>query len=584
MEQTVQDSLITINHWLKLGNVERAKEEAEWMIEEGPEDASGYLCLAYVYYYGLQEVEESIKYLEEALRLDHKEEMILLIALEIFAEQKNMKRVQELTEIGMKNYPENAKFHIYMGQVNIFAKKIVEALACYEKAMELDLENEKYVGSYAILLYYHFPERKEERLRAEKRALELNPENVDNLVNFAVLAKEDGNFKKARMLAEAAMKLEPNRKEVKTIYSDTIATKHKFCAFMASVTHLLHRPFLKFCKSLRFLGEKFPKTGLTFVLFVYITGWILPIYFTGWYAGSVYIALLIMYFISGGIKSKILKEVGLGSELDDAYNKRKNRINREIEILNMEIEMRRKENYTATTPKLLEEGVETQLEKFWSSGAVFEKGSMEKENVSSQQKLSEKEHKEIKEYSRIKSPGYNGWYIFIVAMLLVSIVYRSIGYYQHTKEVNKNEGPKISEEAKQAIVEYNSEELEKQMEKTDVYIIALTLASFKKSDLSEDSLRESVEEGYIANIIEKSGQPSLESLKNSRMTKIYEENSKTYVLLNSDDGSRFILEMLSNKINRIYGETWDNSEGEIQIYYELLQKLETNGVKPDVRE
>lgn len=582
MGQTVQDNMITVNHWLKLGNVERAKEEAEWMIQDDPEDASGYLCLAYVYYYGLQEVEESIKNLEEALRIDHADDTILLVALEIFCGQKNMEKMKELAEVGMKNYPENAKFHVYMGQVNLSAKRVVEGLACYEKAMELDPENETYVASYAVLLQYHFPKRREESLKAEKRALELNPENVDNLLNFALFAKEKGNFKKARMLAEVAMKLEPNNKDVNKIYRDTIATKHKFCAFTASFSHLLHRPFFKLCGLFHFVYEKNSKLYSVLVLLMYLTGLFLPVYFTGWYAGSVYIALFIMYFISGKIKSKIFKEVGLGSEFDDGYNKRKNRINREIEMLNMEISMDRKESYTATTQKLSEEELEAQLEKFWGSGAVFEKDSTEEVKATPQPQLSEKEHKEIKEYSRIESPSYGRWYIFLLVVLVVRIVYSGINYYQHTQEANKNQVPKVSKEARQAIVEQNSEELEKQMEKTDIYVIALTLVSLKNSDLSEESLRESVEENYIATVMEKAGQPAFESLKTSRIAKVYKENSNTYVLLNSDDGSRFILEMPSNKINRIYGETWDNSEGEMQVYNELLEKLETYGTEPDV--
>lgn len=576
MGQTVQDNMITVNHWLKLGNVERAKEEAEWMIEEDPEDASGYLCLAYVYYYGLQEVEESIVYLEEALRLNHIDETVLLVALDIFDSQQNIEKIRELAEVGIKNYTENAVFYYYMAHAVLFLEQPIRSLPFYEKAIELDPENELYMGRYALILYYYFPKRKQDALKAEERALELNPENVRNLVAFAKYAKEKRQFKKARMLAETAMKLEPNHPEVQQIYRETIVTKNKFCHFTMSLS-ILVVPLAKFIDLFRFIEGKSPTLFHILVNISAIVYFIIPIFFMKEYALILYGALFGMSFISGRIQKKMLYNLGLSDERSEEYNTQKNKRNRDREIRKMKRNSRNKKDVTTGNASLSEEELQVQLEKFWGPSASFEKSK-----GVPQQKLSERERKEIKEYSRLKSSKYKGWVIFIVTVLLIRIVYSGIKYYQIQENANKNQEIKVSEEVKEATVEYNSEELKAQIEKTEMYIISMTFAAFKQSDGSEESLREIIEENYIATVLEKAGQPSFESLKTSRIMKVYKENSNSYVLLRSDDGSRFILEMSSDKIKRIYGETWDNSVSGIQIYNELLQKLETYGMNPKV--
>lgn len=72
------------------------------------------------------------------------------------------------------------------------------------------------------------------------------------------------------------------------IYRDTIGTKNKYCAFMASFTYTFWNSFSKFCKIFSFTSKKSLK--LYYILVVLsLLGWIiLPVYLTGWYAGYVY--------------------------------------------------------------------------------------------------------------------------------------------------------------------------------------------------------------------------------------------------------------------------------------------------------
>lgn len=59
-----------IQHFLKVGDANRAMKEAEILIKEDPKDAFGYFCLSYVYFYGFNDNDNASKYLAEALKLD----------------------------------------------------------------------------------------------------------------------------------------------------------------------------------------------------------------------------------------------------------------------------------------------------------------------------------------------------------------------------------------------------------------------------------------------------------------------------------------------------------------------------------
>ncbi|MFD3445739.1 tetratricopeptide repeat protein [Microbacteriaceae bacterium 4G12] len=574
----MEDNTSRIIHLVKVGDVERAMQEAELLIKEDPEDVSGYLCLSYVYYFGLEDSDHGIKYLEEALKLDHENESVLALALDIFAAQNDAKKVKEITEIGIKNYPEDGKFYFYMGRAIANLENVNDSLVYYEKAMELDPENEDYVGEYAYILYRCLPKRKKDALKAEKRALELNPENTRNLVWFANVAKGQGNFKKARMLAEVAMQLDPNEKAVYEIYKETIVTKHKFCAFTAGFSHVLGQAFTKFCSLFAFLALLNRNIFVAFYI-LSIFGWlILPLYLAGWYAGSVYIGILVMYFISSRIKKKIYKEVGLGSSFDAKENQLKNQFKREREITNMARTVEKVEVVTTSTPKLSPEEIESQLASFWGKGTVFEKQPAEEVAAAAQPQLSSKEHKEIQAYSNIKPPRYNKWNIYLIVVMSLTLVFRIVNYYNHQQKLHENTMPNISQEDRQAIAESGNKEMKKEETKLNLYVAAITLHSLKTSDFSENSLRQIVADSYVPIVVEKAGQPGVEKLKNSRPVKGYQEGEIMYLLTQSDD-STFILEFSGKKVNHIYGENWDNREQEMKRYNELFTKMETQGIE-----
>ena len=138
------------------------------------------------------------------------------------------------------------------------------------------------------------------------------------------------------MLAETAIRLEPNHEGAYKIYRDTIGTKNKYCAFMASFTYTFWNAFSKFCKIFSFASKR--NLTLHYILVILsLLGWIiLPVYLTGWYAGSMYIVIFMMYIISSIIKGRIHKEVGLGTPFDAEYNVKRNKIIRNREISNME--------------------------------------------------------------------------------------------------------------------------------------------------------------------------------------------------------------------------------------------------------
>ncbi|WP_459502413.1 tetratricopeptide repeat protein [Bacillus sp. C1] len=574
----MEDNFRRIYYLLKLGDVERAKEEAEFMVREDPEDIYGYLSLSYVYFYGLHAIDIASEYIDEALQLDHLNEFVLLAGLDIFTAQSNWIRLREIAEIGIRNYPEEAPYYFYMGEAIRHLEGMKDVLVYLEKAMELDPENEMYVGRYAYIILKYSPKRKEEGLMAEKRALELNPENIANLFYFASIAKEKGNFKKARMLAETAMKLAPNDEDVRGIYKDTIVTKNKFCAFTMGFSQILVQAFSKFCSLFGFVYN-LNQYVHTFLIALSFIGWlILPIYVIGWYAGIIYFVVLVMCLVSSIIKGKIYKEVGLSMPSDWRRNLRLNQSIRDREICNMTREVVKGETVNVSTQKLSPEEIESQLASFWGKEAVFEKQQAEEiEPTVDRPHLSSEEHKQIQSYSDIKSPRYNKWGIFLVIIFSVILIYRAEKLYNLYQRETGSTTPDISQETKQAIVKYQDRALEEQKEKFNKYAVESIVYSLKKSDFSENSLRQFVEAGYVPVVMGKVGQPSVEKLKNVHPAKFYKEGTITYVLL-QDEESSFILAIRATKLSHIYGESWDNREREMQRYYEIIAKIDSQGI------
>ncbi|MFC9417648.1 hypothetical protein ACIG6B_04205 [Bacillus mobilis] len=398
MSIVMEDNLRKIQRLLKGGDVDQARKEAEMLINGEPEAASANLCLSYVYFYGLNDNENASKYIAKALRLEYLNEEVLSVGLDIFCAQNNYKKVRELAEIGLKNYSENGKFNFFMGEAVRCFEPVKNSLVYLEKAIALEPENEIYLGKYAYILYTSYPKKQEEALRAERQALKLNSENTINLVLFATAATYQGNFKKARMFAEVAMRLDPYNKDAYSIYKKTIGTKNKFCNFTAKFAHVIGLPVSKFCSLFTFVYFK-NKNLYYFLYFLSSFVWgILPIYLIGWYASPIYILFFGMHFISSKIQEKIHREVGLIKAVDKKNTLRSNQNTREQEFLKREY-------------KLLPE-----------------------------------ERIEIQSYSNIEYPRYNIWYICLLIILSLLLVLRVGNFYSPYHKVYKNNVPNNHEE------------------------------------------------------------------------------------------------------------------------------------------
>ncbi|WP_255260268.1 tetratricopeptide repeat protein [Bacillus cereus] len=542
----MEDNLRKIQRLLKGGDVDQAKKEAEMLINGEPEAASANLCLSYVYFYGLNDNENASKYIAKALQLEYLNEEVLSVGLDIFCAQNNYKKVRELAEVGLKNYPENGKFNFFMGEAVRCFEPVKNSLVYLEKAIALEPENEIYLGKYAYILYTSYPKKQE---GAERQALKLNSENTINLVLFATAATYQGNFKKARMFAEVAMRLDPYNKDAYSIYKKTIGTKNKFCNFTAKFAHVIGLPVSKFCSLFTFIYFK-NKNLYYFLYFLSSFVWgILPIYLIGWYASPIYILFFGMHFISSKIQEKIHREVGLIKAVDKKNTLRSNQNTREQEILKREY-------------KLLPE-----------------------------------ERIEIQSYSNIEYPRYNIWYICLLIVLSLLLVLRVGNFYSPYHKVYKNNVPNNHEEQPQSYKPYQDEnvvpnnheekrssliiskdKLQKQEELDLIYMTSSTLGLLETSDFSEKSLRQFITDSYVPTVMEKAGQQSIQNLRSEYLVRIYKEGTNVYVLMKTD-GSISIIEISQGEINHIYGENWDKSEQEINTYHELIDKFKREGVQ-----
>lgn len=549
MSLVMEDNLRKIQRLLKGGDVDQARKEAEMLINGEPEAAFANLCLSYVYFYGLNDNENASKYIAKALQLEYLNEELLSVGLDIFSAQNNYKKVRELAEIGLKKYPENGNFNFFMGEAVRCFEPVKNSLVYLEKAIALEPENEIYLGKYAYILYTSFPKKKEEALRAERQALKLNSENTINLVLFATAAMYQGNFKKARMFAEVAMRLDPYNKDAYSIYKKTIGTKNKFCDFTAKFAHVIGLPVSKFCSLFTFVYFK-NKNLYYFLYFLssFVLG-ILPIYLIGWYASTIYILVFGIHFISSKIQEKIHKEVGLIKAVDKKNIVRSNQNTREQEISKREY-------------KLLPE-----------------------------------EHIKIQSYSNIEHPRYNIWYICLLIVLSLLLVLRVANFYSPYHKVYKNNVRNNYEEQPQSYKPYQDEnvvpnnheekrssliiskdKLQRQEELDLIYMISSALGLLETSDFSEKSLRQFITDSYVPTVMEKAGQQSIQSLRSEYLVRIYKEGTNVYVLM-KNDGSISIIEISQGEINHIYGENWDKSEQEINTYHELIDKFKREGVQ-----
>lgn len=232
-----------------------------------------------------------------------------------------------------------------------------------------------------------------------------------------------------------------------------------------------------------------------------------------------------------------------------------------------------------STTKLSPEEIEPPL---LSTEAVFEEQPTEEVAAAVQPQLSSEGQKEIQSDSKGESSWYKKWQTYLIITLSITCIYRAGKVYNLYHKEDKNPVPNISLEEKKVINESADKGLKKELTNLNVYMAPITLHLLKTSDFSENSLRQIVADQYVPIVMEKAGQPSVEKLKNSHPARNYEEGTNTYLSVKSDD-STFILEMEGKKIKHIYGETWDNSEQEMQRYHELLNKLETQGVEAKVK-
>lgn len=584
---------------LRVGRKEQAKDEAEMIAKEKPEEASSFLSLAYVHLYGFLDLDKANEYLDETLRLDHESDFILSSVIDVYFQLQNRNRIKELTEIGLRNHPDKAHYHYYMARILLYEGRGEQSFPYFEKAIELSPTDDEVIGEYAYVLSFFFRNRKR-ALELEKLALELNPENITNLFYFADSAKEKGNFKKARMFAEVAMRLEPENEKVRDLYKSVIVTKNKFCAFTAGVSFILIKTIVTFIvRAVDKISFEKKKIFYPLLFIVSLSLFLCSIYYTGWYAGSFYLGLLIMYTISGKIKKKIYKQIGFTDKWEEELTKRKNQQVRKQELTKMKEKVDKEAEYTITSPKLSKDNFEAQLADFWQTGVKFElqskaspaelntvvqaKTEADPESASEsasesaaavRPKLTPEEHKQVQTYSEIKPPRYSLFFLCILISISAVLVYR-YSELQHSSSTSIDQGLKT------AIHESNQKEQAKQQEKTNLLLAKFSFHKLKTRMMNQESIEEVVEENYAHIVMKKAGTQEMNKLLTSSITKGYKEDSYSYLLVTSKDGSSYILKVKGQVIHHIYGEAWSDGKEDKEVFHDLLKTMETSGLDLD---
>ncbi|PEA55029.1 hypothetical protein CON64_10135 [Bacillus pseudomycoides] len=140
----MENNLRRIQYLLKVGDTERAMKEAEMLIKEEPEDASGYLCLSYVYFFGFSDNDNASKYLEEALKLEHLNEQ------EISKMARTVGKVEPAVVSTPKFTPEEIESQLasFWSKGAVFEKQPTEEVAAAAQP-QLSSEGHKEIQSYS---------------------------------------------------------------------------------------------------------------------------------------------------------------------------------------------------------------------------------------------------------------------------------------------------------------------------------------------------------------------------------------------------------------------------------------------------
>lgn len=193
----------------------KARKEFEEVIKLKPNYYLSYISLGYLTEADNNQ-EEAVTYFKKALSYAPNESVIYNALAVLYLRQNKMDEAKEILEEGIKII--NSDESLYFNQTLILLKfyqgqkeqeKIIRNM---KKAIELAPKEEYY---FILGVFYLQKQKYEEARTAFEHVIKLNPKNIYAILGVATTYKEMHQYERAREIAEQALVIEPDNKDIR---------------------------------------------------------------------------------------------------------------------------------------------------------------------------------------------------------------------------------------------------------------------------------------------------------------------------------------------------------------------------------
>ena len=565
-----------IKLYIKKGEIEKSKEQAEEVLRNNPESIPGYLLMTW-HYYMLQQGEDALHWVDETLKRDPEDENALELAVLTYQDfHADEDKVRELIKVGLRLYPDNHLFHAKFAQMNRMIN-MEQTLASYQEAIRLSPRNDTYLGNYAMLLYQN--RKFEEAEKYERLALEANPEHSMNLLNFAWIAFQLRKFKKAQTLIDEAIRLEPEDELIRKHYKKIHPTKNAFIRTKMEINILLLKAVGYPAGFIwKLFKEKISYKLLFFIILALELGGLFVL--LGKNTFIIFGAHILLLITSSKLSKSMLKKAGFTDD-EEKLMKRKVDENqksalKELEnILGKDPVLPKREHAPLSSSEL-----ETRLSQIWDSTNIAEiMENTEVNDVSEFQQDLQTSPTSVPEQLPIEWPKeQRRWPIIII---IVAMVLSMIGRFGPIMIERADRPVPLAPELKETI-HTTKENLVQEKESAITEENKLVVEQFMQ-DVREGSIEQSlstiVSEDYAFIILE--NDQFMKKLGHAEIEKVIQPHMglsiSYFQIVNVEEDIHAIVEVSVKRITHIYAENLNQSEEEETKYQKLMEQMDLDG-------
>lgn len=581
MDKSFSEIVHLIEHHVRMGEIEKSREQAVEIIQQNPESPYGYLLMSY-HYLLVKEIDQVETYCREALQKGPEDEHSLGFATIIYESINfDVEKRRELVENALRLYPENDYFHARYAQLNK-NHNIKQAKASFQEAIRLSPHNEEYLAEYAHYLYQLKDKKDAEHY--EQLALQANPQHSTNLLNFAWAAYENKKYKKAQYLISEAMRLEPNDPTIREYYKKIHPMKNPLVRATKEINDFLSKCFALPAGILLILT--FGKVNFMFLIFL---TFILELVGLIFLLGENMFVVLGMYFliliISHRTRKTMLKAAGL-TDAEETSMKKEAKAKQKATLKEMKKELQTNTSGSKLTrDSVSADDLEAQLIHIWGSDdisqikqqTVAKKTDLYlKEPVKTEEKL-----EKSKETTPIEWPkeSNSSWPVYL---MIIGILFSILARHLPNMIEESNRPTALPAETKQAVVQFQEEQKltqDKSVIESNMPAVTQLIQAIQEGSLTS-SISLYVSNDYEQVMKENIQHPLLNQLANAKIEKATTDLSKSHFLLvNELENAKAIVEVQFGLITHLYAENWSQSEEDIENYEKWLSQIDETGIE-----